>query len=92
MCDTSKDLVQCQPDCLSALLPFLKDRVKDSQWEVRRSAVDTLCTLLNNSFDAIPAEVVSLLSERMMDKRNEVRKFAITGLLNVWWLYANNEE
>ena len=83
MCETSKDLVQYQPDCLPTLLPFLKDRIKDNQWEVRRSAVDSLCTLLNNHFDSIPAEVVCLLSERMMDKRTEVRKYATTGLINV---------
>ena len=51
---------------------------------MRRAAVDTLCNLLNTYFDKIPTEVIHNLAERVMDKRLEVRKFAITGLMNVY--------
>ena len=64
-------------------MPFLQERIKDTQWEVRRAAVDTLCNLLNTYFDEIPTDVIHNLAERVMDKRLEVRKFAITGLMNV---------
>lgn len=65
------------------MVPLVKERLKDSQWEVRRAAVDCLCNIVNVHFDDIPVEVIYSLCERVLDKRGEVRKFAITGLVNV---------
>lgn len=70
------------------MIPLVRDRLKDAQWEVRRSAVDCLCNLVNVYFDQISAEVIYALCERVLDKRGEVRKFAITGLVNVFILFS----
>lgn len=83
MCESAKDLIECQPSCLSVVVAMLKERLKDSQWEVRRSAVDSLCNVLNSHFESICEDVVYPLCERVLDKRSEVRKFAVTGLVNV---------
>lgn len=45
--------------------------------------VDALCTILNGSLRDIPNRIIILLAERTLDKRSEVRKYAITGLVNV---------
>ena len=89
MCESAKDVIECQPSCLSTLVPLLKERLKDSQWEVRRSAVDSLCNLLNSHFESLHEDVVYPLCERVLDKRSEVRKFAITGLVNILSIHCS---
>lgn len=83
MVQASKSLIAAQPSSLSTLLPCLEERIKDTSWEVRQMTVDSLCTILNSSLREIPDRVFILLAERTLDKRSEVRKFAITGLVNV---------
>ena len=77
MVQASKTLIAAQPSSLTILLPCLEERIKDTSWEVR------LCTILNGSLRDIPNRIIILLAERTLDKRSEVRKYAITGLVNV---------
>lgn len=76
-------IVSAQSSALSTLLPFLEERLKDTAWEVRRASVDTLCTIIDRSFGEVEEKTIRLLAERTLDKRQEVRKYAMTGLVNV---------
>ena len=81
MVQASKTLIAAQPSSLTILLPCLEERIKDTSW--RQMTVDALCTILNGSLRDIPNRIIILLAERTLDKRSEVRKYAITGLVNV---------
>ena len=72
-----------QNTTLPTILPFLQEHIKDSQWEVRRAVVDSLCNIINSFFDQVPDDCIRLLGERALDRRSAVRKYAITGLTNV---------
>lgn len=80
-------IVTAQSSALSTLLPFLEERLKDTAWEVRRASVDTLCTIIDRSFGEVEEKTIRLLAERTLDKRQEVRKYAMTGLVNVGNFY-----
>lgn len=87
MVKASKDLINAQPSSLNTLLPLLEERIKDTSWEVRQTSVDSLCTIINASLRDIPERIIILLAERTLDKRSEVRKYSITGLINVISIY-----
>lgn len=84
MCESGKELIHCHPQYLARVVELVQERLKDTQWEVRRAAVDSLCNVVNSEFDSISADTVKSLMERVLDKRGEVRKYAVTGLMNVW--------
>lgn len=65
------------------LAPFLEERSRDPSWEVRRQAVDSLCSLANTDLRHCEDSVLRAVKERALDKRGEVRKYAVTGLVNV---------
>ena len=62
---------------------MLEERIKDTAWEVRRASVDTLCTIIHTALDQVNETTMRSIAERTLDKRQEVRKYAMTGLINV---------
>ena len=65
------------------MLPFLKERIKDPQWEIRKVIVNTFYFILANHLDEVDLECIQCLIERTIDKRVEVRRWAISALINV---------
>lgn len=65
------------------MAPLLEERSRDPAWEVRRQAVDSLCSLANGDLRGSEDSVLAAVKERALDKRGEVRKYAVTGLVNV---------
>lgn len=71
------------PTTRPILAPLLLERSRDPAWEVRRQAVDSLCSLANSDLRHCEDSVLASVRERTLDKRAEVRKYAVTGLVNV---------
>lgn len=65
------------------MLPYLKERIKDSQWEVRKVIVNTFYFILANHLDEVDTDSIRCLIERTIDKRVEVRRWAISACINV---------
>lgn len=66
------------------MLPYLKERIKDSQWEVRKVIVNTFYFILANHLDEVDTDTIRCLVERTIDKRVEVRRWAISACINVF--------
>ncbi|XP_075075379.1 sister chromatid cohesion protein PDS5 homolog B isoform X8 [Nicotiana tabacum] len=70
------------------VLAALQDRLLDSDDRVRSEAVTVMCDLARHKLKSIPSELITLVAERLRDKKVSVRKKALKKLLELYQEYC----
>ncbi|OQS02392.1 sister chromatid cohesion protein PDS5 [Thraustotheca clavata] len=77
-------IAQRKPDLMQLIEPEMKDRLQDTEWEVRRIAMNELCDLAAKSVKSVSPACLREVGERMKDKKPLIRKEAMTGLAQIY--------
>jgi sister-chromatid-cohesion protein PDS5 len=77
-------ILQRKPALRKDLWEAIGLRLSDPEWEVRRKAVHELCDLAVHSIDAVSANLMKLVGDRLKDRKPQIRKDAATGLAQIY--------
>ncbi|GMR42508.1 hypothetical protein PMAYCL1PPCAC_12703, partial [Pristionchus mayeri] len=87
-----KDLLYSNHDMRSLIWESLDRLVIDQEEEVRMAAIETVCQTARKKLEAVNEKLIESCTERLRDKRAEVRKVALKHLLAVYKDIVKREE
>ncbi|KAF8356921.1 evl-14 [Pristionchus pacificus] len=87
-----KDLLYSNHDMRSTIWDFLDRLVTDQDEEVRMAAIETVCQTARKKLEAVNEKLIESCTERLRDKKVEVRKVCLKHLLAVYKDVVKREE
>ena len=80
-----------KPELRASILKEIRQRLVDPEWEVRSRAVNEICDLAVTNLDFVDRETLIDAGERMKDKKQCIRKEAMTGLAQLYAAHVSNK-
>ncbi|XP_019182210.1 PREDICTED: sister chromatid cohesion protein pds5 isoform X2 [Ipomoea nil] len=82
------EITESSQSSKTEVLSALEGRLLDLDDGVRAKAVTVLCDLARNNFKSFPSKLISLIADRLRDKKVSVRTKALKKLLEVYQEYC----